>query len=261
MRKTTLFIGIMTLACLVCAGFLVADSTGVAVAQNSVNEVVYLAVYDDNYSVQRDKVLEVGAPGVLDNDICTAAAVAEAVYNPSHGTVVLNNNGSFKYTPEKGYTGTDSFTYQVIDNKAAGTYRATGQVKINVYKRSSGSTPTEDKDQDKKDTEDTGVQNGSDDAAEATDSEQDTAEATESGQDAGDNNNNISQDTSAAEPAGTTGQQTATEALPSPSDELPHTGMVQDCLIALALIFIFTGAAAVYSNKQVLSRQKSRKDN
>ncbi|MGI6487796.1 MAG: cadherin-like domain-containing protein [Syntrophomonadaceae bacterium] len=233
MRKTTLFIGIMTLACLVCAGFLVADSTGVAVAQNSVNDVVYLAVYDDNYSVQRDKVLEVEAPGVLVNDLCTDTAVVKAVYGPFHGALVLNDNGSFKYTPDKGYTGTDFFDYQVTDNDADGTYRDTGQVNINVYKRSGGSsssTSTEDKDQDKKDTKDTGAQNGSDDATEVTGP----------GQDAGDNSS--TQDR-------TTGQQIE-EAVPSPSEELPNTGMGQDCLIALALIFIFTGAAAAYSSKQ-----------
>ncbi|MGC3946702.1 MAG: tandem-95 repeat protein [Chryseolinea sp.] len=35
---------------------------------------------------------------------------------PAHGTVVLNANGTFTYTPNSSYTGPDSFTYEVCDN-------------------------------------------------------------------------------------------------------------------------------------------------
>ncbi len=35
---------------------------------------------------------------------------------PTHGTVVLNADGTFKYTPTMGYTGTDQFVYKVCDN-------------------------------------------------------------------------------------------------------------------------------------------------
>jgi VCBS repeat-containing protein len=37
------------------------------------------------------------------------------VANPSHGTLTLNTNGSFTYTPATNYTGTDSFTYKAND--------------------------------------------------------------------------------------------------------------------------------------------------
>ena len=37
------------------------------------------------------------------------------IQNPLHGAVVLNKDGSFSYTPVKGFTGTDSFTYEAID--------------------------------------------------------------------------------------------------------------------------------------------------
>ena len=40
---------------------------------------------------------------------------AQLVSNPSHGTLTLNANGSFTYTPTTGYTGTDSFTYRAYD--------------------------------------------------------------------------------------------------------------------------------------------------
>jgi gliding motility-associated-like protein len=38
-----------------------------------------------------------------------------AVSTPSHGTLTVNANGSYKYTPNNGYTGTDVFTYKVKD--------------------------------------------------------------------------------------------------------------------------------------------------
>ncbi|MEH2588349.1 DUF5801 repeats-in-toxin domain-containing protein [Bradyrhizobium sp. AZCC 1721] len=38
-----------------------------------------------------------------------------SVTNGAHGTVVYNNNGTFTYTPDAGYTGADSFTYTIKD--------------------------------------------------------------------------------------------------------------------------------------------------
>ena len=37
---------------------------------------------------------------------------------PAHGTLTLNANGSFTYTPDANYNGTDSFTYQANDGTA-----------------------------------------------------------------------------------------------------------------------------------------------
>src|SRR5439155_319271 len=36
---------------------------------------------------------------------------------PAHGSVALNANGSFTYTPAAGYTGADSFTYKANDGQ------------------------------------------------------------------------------------------------------------------------------------------------
>src|SRR5207249_7581302 len=47
----------------------------------------------------------------VDGDTLTAAVVA----GPSHGTLTLNLNGSFSYTPVASYFGPDSFTYQAKD--------------------------------------------------------------------------------------------------------------------------------------------------
>jgi VCBS repeat-containing protein len=65
----------------------------------------------------RDVVLNVAPRGVLlndsdaDGDILSAAVAT----GPAHGTLVLNADGSFQYTPTPGYSGTDSFTYRASD--------------------------------------------------------------------------------------------------------------------------------------------------
>ena len=43
------------------------------------------------------------------------ALTAAVVNGPDHGTLALNGNGSFTYTPEANYNGTDSFTYRAND--------------------------------------------------------------------------------------------------------------------------------------------------
>ncbi len=70
---------------------------------------------DDAFDAQQDVVLTVGAPGVLDNDAGTdLTAVVDTL--PSHGTVTLNADGSFEYTPDAGWAGTETFTYKVASS-------------------------------------------------------------------------------------------------------------------------------------------------
>ena len=49
-----------------------------------------------------------------DGDPLTAVLVT----GPSHGTLTLNANGSFTYTPAANYNGTDTFTYRANDGTA-----------------------------------------------------------------------------------------------------------------------------------------------
>ena len=49
------------------------------------------------------------------------ALTAFGVAFPTHGTVAVNANGSFTYTPAAGYTGTDSFQYQATDGTLLST--------------------------------------------------------------------------------------------------------------------------------------------
>ena len=65
----------------------------------------------------RMKLLNVPAPGVLENDSDADGVPLTAILvtGPSHGTLTLNGNGSFSYTPTANYNGSDSFTYKAND--------------------------------------------------------------------------------------------------------------------------------------------------
>src|SRR4029078_9554440 len=88
--------------------------------------------YADTYFAARNTPLSVGAPGVLTNDtgIPTPTAVAIAGGATAQGgTVTLNTDGSFLYTPASGFTGLDTFNYTVTNGL---TPNDTAQVSITV---------------------------------------------------------------------------------------------------------------------------------
>ena len=74
---------------------------------------------DDAYSTPQDTPLSVAAPGVLGNDSDGDGdpLSAELRSNPAFGAVNLNADGSFTYTPDTGFTGSDSFTYRANDGQ------------------------------------------------------------------------------------------------------------------------------------------------
>src|SRR5262249_4697673 len=71
----------------------------------------------DAWSVAHDQVLTVAAKGVLANDADEDGdpLTAQLVSGPSHGTLALSGDGSFSYTPDPGYAGTDTFSYRAFD--------------------------------------------------------------------------------------------------------------------------------------------------
>ena len=71
----------------------------------------------DGYSTKEDTALSVAAAGVLgnDTDLDGNSLSAVLVSGPAHGTLALNANGSFSYTPAGNYAGADSFTYKASD--------------------------------------------------------------------------------------------------------------------------------------------------
>ena len=61
----------------------------------------------------------------IDGDILSFSTVTP----PAHGTLVLNANGLYTYTPAANYAGTDSFSYRVTDADGAS---ATATIAINI---------------------------------------------------------------------------------------------------------------------------------
>lgn len=88
-------------------------------------------VVDDVYAMVLNTVLTVPAPGVLANDFDVDNLVLSPIFpgSPTNGTVSLNTNGGFTYTPAPTFCGSDSFTYQLTDGTAFST---SGTVTINV---------------------------------------------------------------------------------------------------------------------------------
>src|SRR5436190_75472 len=78
-----------------------------------------VAANDDSYTTPEDTQLTVAAPGVLanDSDVDGDALNAVLVSQPTHGSLTLNNDGSFSYTPASDYLGSDSFTYKANDGQ------------------------------------------------------------------------------------------------------------------------------------------------
>ncbi len=103
------------------SGYIGADSfayqasngqTNSNIATVSLNITPFLAS-NDSYSVAANTILSVGAPGVLGNDTSGGESLTAVLVSvPTNGVLTLNANGSFSYTPNNGYIGADSFTYQ-----------------------------------------------------------------------------------------------------------------------------------------------------
>lgn len=72
---------------------------------------------NDTYTTTEEVQLVVSAPGVLDNDNDPDgdSLTAVLVTSPPDGQLTLNADGSFTYTPDAGFSGQDTFTYQAFD--------------------------------------------------------------------------------------------------------------------------------------------------
>lgn len=89
---------------------------------------------NDTYSVHHDTTLTTNV-SVLTNDTdLDGDSITQAVLqnNVTHGTLTLNNNGTFTYTPTAGFTGADTFTYFAKDVAHNEQSNAAATVTINV---------------------------------------------------------------------------------------------------------------------------------
>jgi VCBS repeat-containing protein len=78
--------------------------------------------FADLYSVDEDQVLDIATPGVLVNDSDPETDPITAILSSDvgSGVLVLNPNGSFRYTPARNFNGTDGFTYVATDGDLSG---------------------------------------------------------------------------------------------------------------------------------------------
>ncbi len=72
---------------------------------------------DDNYGMNINSQLVISAPGVLFNDIFSPSndRIAIKLSEPKHGLLNFSADGSFSYSPEYNFIGTDTFTYKLND--------------------------------------------------------------------------------------------------------------------------------------------------
>ena len=72
---------------------------------------------NDEYSTDESTPLAVIGPGVLGNDSDVEDDALSAVLDATttNGLLVLDSNGSFEYTPNANFVGTDSFSYHAND--------------------------------------------------------------------------------------------------------------------------------------------------
>ncbi|MDH3793206.1 MAG: cadherin-like domain-containing protein, partial [Rhodospirillales bacterium] len=112
-------------------GALDSNIATVAITVTPVNDAP--VAVDDAYATDEDVVLNVAAPGVLGNDTDADGDPLSAVLDvgPANGTLALNGDGSFTYTPNANFNGPDSFTYHANDG-AADSNIATVAITVNA---------------------------------------------------------------------------------------------------------------------------------
>jgi hypothetical protein len=119
--------------------FTATDNEGASCATASVNVTVNVVggnnapvANDDSYTIEQDTTLTVNAPGVRgnDNDPDGDAITSVQDSSPGNGSATLNADGSFSYTPNAGFFGTDSFTYHAVDSNGANSNTATVTIDV-----------------------------------------------------------------------------------------------------------------------------------
>jgi len=92
------------------------SSTGHNFLDNNINQRPIAD--DDHYSVTQGSTLIITtSDGVLVNDADPYGGflTSTLITHPEHGLVSMTDEGNFFYTPETGFTGIDTFTYQISD--------------------------------------------------------------------------------------------------------------------------------------------------
>ena len=100
--------------------------------------------FADTYNTAQGAALNIAAPGVLANDTGTPSPTAVPIVagpTTGGGTVTLNADGSFNYTPAPAFTGSDTFTYTVTNGQAPND-TATVTIQVDAPPSVTATTPT-----------------------------------------------------------------------------------------------------------------------
>ena len=106
-------------------------SATVEITVNTVNDPP--VANNDSYTTDENVQLHITAVlGVLanDTDVDGDSLTASVLTGPAHGTLSLDVDGSFIYTPDSGYSGPDGFTYTASDGQG-GTANADVLITVN----------------------------------------------------------------------------------------------------------------------------------
>jgi LPXTG-motif cell wall-anchored protein len=104
--------GTTTFAYTVCDPDGRCDDATVTVTVDPVDDAP--VAHDDAIVVKDGKPIDIP---VVDNDdeVDGEPVTVDIVDQPAHGTVTVNADGTVTYTPDEGYDGSDSFTYEICD--------------------------------------------------------------------------------------------------------------------------------------------------
>ncbi|MEO5703624.1 MAG: Ig-like domain-containing protein [Candidatus Limnocylindrales bacterium] len=98
---------------------------------------------DDAYAAVEDEVLDVAAPGVLANDnpgldTCVIGTDTTGL----SGSVTMNTDGSFSYTPPANFYGTTSFMYRIVNVGPCAEQVADSEATVTITVDSVNDAPT-----------------------------------------------------------------------------------------------------------------------
>ena len=115
-----------------------ADGSG-RTSSSTVTVTVSPTGADDAFSVRAGGTATAdAATGLLANDSGSELTVTNHT-DPAHGTLELGKDGSYRYTPAAGFSGTDSFTYTATDGNGTAT---TATVTVTVLPAAGADTIT-----------------------------------------------------------------------------------------------------------------------
>jgi Bacterial Ig domain len=95
----------------------------------------------DSYTTAFNTPLVVPPPGVMGNDTNVGGATVALMSGVSSGSLSLNSNGGFTYTPPNGFSGNTSFTYRATNGAGPGNVAT-----VSIAVQAAPPTPTANND-------------------------------------------------------------------------------------------------------------------